>query len=68
MLLDSIASNAAMIGSSPETATMVVSRRMLDDLDRNETQGVLAQLIGSAETATSASRSRSSRSSRRIVC
>ena len=48
MLLDSVASNAAMIGSSPETATMVVSRRMLDDLDRDETQGVLAQLIGSA--------------------
>ncbi len=48
MLLDTTASNAAMIGSSPETATMVVSRRMLDDLDRDETQGVLAQLIGSA--------------------
>ena len=48
MLLDSVASNAAMIGASPETATMVVSRRMLDDLDRDETQGVLAQLIGSA--------------------
>ena len=48
MLLDSSVSNAAMIGSSPETATMVVSRRMLDDLDRDETQGVLSQLIGAA--------------------
>ncbi|HVX30965.1 MAG TPA: M48 family metalloprotease [Nitrolancea sp.] len=48
MLLDSRASNAAMIGASPETATMVVSRRMLDDLDRDETQGVLGQLIGAA--------------------
>ncbi len=48
MLLDSDASNAAMIGASPETATMVVSRRMLDDLDRDETQGVLGQLIGAA--------------------
>jgi Zn-dependent protease with chaperone function len=48
MLLDSDASNAAMIGSSPETATMVVSRRMLDELDRDETQGVLGQLIGAA--------------------
>lgn len=48
MLIDSDASNAAMIGASPETATMVVSRRMLDDLDRDETQGVLGQLIGAA--------------------
>ena len=48
MLIDSDVSNAAMIGASPETATMVVSRRMLDDLDRDETQGVLGQLIGAA--------------------
>ncbi len=48
MLLDSSAANAGMIGASPETATMVVSRRLLDDLDRAETQGVLAHLIGAA--------------------
>ncbi len=48
MLLDSPAANAGMIGSSPETATMVVSRRLLDDLDRAETQGVLGHLIGAA--------------------
>ncbi len=48
MLLDSSEANAGMIGASPETATMVVSRRLLDDLDRAETQGVLAHLIGAA--------------------
>ncbi len=48
MLLDSRAANAGMIGASPETATMVVSRSLLDDLDRAETQGVLAHLIGAA--------------------
>lgn len=47
MLLDQPVSNAAIIGSSPQDATLVVSRSMLDDLDRDETQGVVGHLIGS---------------------
>lgn len=46
-LIDSGVANAAAIGSSPEDATIVVSRPLLDDLDRDETQGVLAHLVAS---------------------
>ncbi len=46
-LIDSDAANAAAIGSSPDDATIVVSRPLLDDLDRDETQGVLAHLVAS---------------------
>jgi Zn-dependent protease with chaperone function len=46
-LLDSRASNAAAIGTSAENAALVVTRGLLDDLDRDETQGVVAHLIGS---------------------
>jgi Zn-dependent protease with chaperone function len=45
-LLDGTAANAAAIGSSHEDAAVVVSRRLLDELDRDETQAVVAHLIG----------------------
>lgn len=47
MLLDSPVANAAAIGSSPQDATILVSRRLLDELDRDETQGILGHLVGS---------------------
>jgi Zn-dependent protease with chaperone function len=47
MLIDSAVANAAVIGSSPRDATIVVSRALLDDLDREETQGILANLVAS---------------------
>lgn len=47
MLLDSYVANAAVVGSSPRDATLIVSRPLLEDLDRGETQGVLANLIAS---------------------
>jgi Zn-dependent protease with chaperone function len=47
MLLDSPVANAAAIGSSPEDATIIVSRRVLDEFDRDETQGLIGHLVGS---------------------
>jgi Zn-dependent protease with chaperone function len=47
LLLDSDIANAAVLGSSPGDAVVLVSRRVLDRLDRDETQGLLAHLIGS---------------------
>jgi Zn-dependent protease with chaperone function len=47
MLLDGQVANAAVVGSSPEDAVVVVSRRLLDEMDRDQTQGILAHLIGS---------------------
>jgi len=47
MLVDADVANAAAIGSSPRDATVVVSRRLLDELDRDETQGILGHLIAS---------------------
>ncbi len=47
MLLDSPVANAAAIGSSPEDATIIVSRRVLDEFDRDETQGIVGYLVGS---------------------
>lgn len=47
MLLDSNVANAAVVGSGPRDATLVVSRALLDDLDRDSTQGVLANLVAS---------------------
>jgi Zn-dependent protease with chaperone function len=46
-LLDAHVANAAVIGSSARDATIVVSRPLLEDLNRDETQGVLAHLIAS---------------------
>jgi Zn-dependent protease with chaperone function len=39
--------NAAAFGRDPDHATVAVSRRLLDDLDRDATQGVVAHLVGS---------------------
>ncbi|MFN8523470.1 MAG: M48 family metalloprotease [Chloroflexota bacterium] len=47
MLLDVTVANAAAVGSAPEDAVVVISRRLLDELDRDDTQGVLGHLIGS---------------------
>jgi Zn-dependent protease with chaperone function len=46
MLIDAQVANAAVVGSSARDATIVVARPLLDDLDRDETQGILAVLIG----------------------
>lgn len=48
MLLDSEAGNAAVVGGSRQDATLVVSRRVLEELERDELQAVVAHLIGSA--------------------
>jgi Zn-dependent protease with chaperone function len=47
MLMDSPGANAAAIGTSPSDACVVVSRRLLDQLNRDQLEGVLGQLIGS---------------------
>jgi Zn-dependent protease with chaperone function len=39
--------NAAAFGRSPEAWTIAVSRGLLDDLDRDASQGVVAHLVGS---------------------
>lgn len=46
-ILDEQVANAAVIGSSPQDATLIIPRRLLDELDRDATQGVLGHLIGS---------------------
>src|SRR5690348_4049136 len=48
MLIDSVGANAAVVGTSPEDARIVISRRLLDDLDRDQLQALLAHLIASA--------------------
>ncbi|HEY8514783.1 MAG TPA: M48 family metalloprotease [Candidatus Binatia bacterium] len=48
LLVDGAAANAGVIGTSPDDATVVVARRLLDELDRAETQAVVAHLVGSA--------------------
>ncbi|HZR28214.1 MAG TPA: M48 family metalloprotease [Terriglobales bacterium] len=47
MLVDSAGANAAAFGTSPQDARLVVSRRLLDDLQRDELEALLAHLIGS---------------------
>ncbi len=47
VMLDSAVANAALIGSAPGDAAIVVSRRLLDDFTRDETQAILGHLIGS---------------------
>ena len=47
MLIDSEGANAAAVGTSPEDARIVLSRRLLDDLDRDQLQALLAHLIAS---------------------
>ncbi len=47
MLVDSLGANAAAVGTSAHDARIVISRRLLDDLDRDQMQAILAHLIGS---------------------
>ena len=47
MLVDSPGANAAVIGTSAADARVVISRRLLDDLDRDELQAILAHVIAS---------------------
>ena len=47
MLLDGDAANAAVIGSNDANATLIVSRRLLDDFSREETQAIVGHLVGS---------------------
>jgi Zn-dependent protease with chaperone function len=47
-LLDSAAGNAAVVGSSRQDATLVISRRLVEELDRDELQAVVGHLIASA--------------------
>ncbi len=47
MLVDSPGANAAAIGTSAADARIVLSRRLIDDLDRDQLQALLAHLIGS---------------------
>ena len=47
MLVDSIGANAAAVGTSAHDARIVISRRLLDDLDRDQLQAILAHLVGS---------------------
>jgi len=48
LLFDIPIANAAALGTSTDDITVLVSRQLLDDLDRDETQGVIAHLVGSA--------------------
>lgn len=47
MLVDSPGANAAAIGTSAKDARIVISRRLIDDLNRDQLQALLAHLIGS---------------------
>jgi len=47
MLIDSAGANAGIIGASPEDARLIVSRRLIEDLSRDELEGAVAHLIGS---------------------
>ena len=46
-ILDGTAANAGAVGSGTDDATLIVSRRLLDELDRDESQGIIAQLVAS---------------------
>jgi Zn-dependent protease with chaperone function len=46
-ILDGAAANAGAVGSGVDDATLIVSRRLLDELDRDQSQGVIGQLVGS---------------------
>ena len=47
MLLDSAGANAAAIGTSAADARIVISRRLIDDLDRDQLQALMAHMVGS---------------------
>jgi Zn-dependent protease with chaperone function len=46
-LIDGHGDNAAAIGGGPDNATVIIAREILDDLDRDQTQGIIGHLIGS---------------------
>jgi len=46
-LLDAKVANAAAVGPDATASYVVVGRRLLDEFDREETEGLLAHLIGS---------------------
>lgn len=46
-ILDAPTPNAVAVGRTPDDATLVVTRGLLDTLSRDETQAVLGHLIGS---------------------
>ena len=46
-LLDAKVANAAAVGTDVTESYVVVGRRLLDEFDREETEGLLAHLIGS---------------------
>ena len=60
-ILDGAAANAGAVGSGPDDATLIVSRRLLDELDRDQSQGIIAQLVGSVGNGDLRAPSRSSR-------
>jgi Zn-dependent protease with chaperone function len=47
MLIDSPGANAAAIGTSAQDARIVISRRLIDDLDRDQLQALLAGQVAS---------------------
>ncbi|MEO6002377.1 MAG: M48 family metalloprotease [Opitutus sp.] len=47
MLFDGLEINAAVIGEKPESAVLLVSRELLNQLNRDETQGVIGHLVSS---------------------
>ncbi|HEY6306208.1 MAG TPA: M48 family metalloprotease [Candidatus Angelobacter sp.] len=47
ILVDSPGANAAAIGTSVKDARIVISRRLIDDLSRDQLQALLAHLVGS---------------------
>lgn len=47
MVIDSRSANAAVLGSSADDASIVVTRGLIDNLGRDELEGVLAHLIAS---------------------
>jgi len=47
MLIDAPAANAAAIGTSPNDARIVVSRGLVEQLNRDELEGALAHLVAS---------------------
>lgn len=47
MLLAADLPNAAALGTGPGDATVVISRRLLDEMDRDETQGIIGHLVAS---------------------
>ncbi len=48
LLVDTSTVNAAVVGSSPADATVLVTRGLLDTLDREQTEAVVGHLLASA--------------------